>query len=244
MFRSSSSSTTHFLVRIALLSVLTALLFSCGGASQEVASTSAERDGRLYMRTMSWAGGVLEISWYYVLNDRIVVNPVAGVDPPDVDVEVERNGRNVATYRSSGDGTMSVEWGDGRKQNVRVETRDGYLSAFDGGLMTVAKPFDGTQFEDMTYTGLASVAQVSRTVTLFFGSDGRFRMQRLGSVTGGPATSGVGVDAQADEGTYTYGGNTLHFRFNDGREWIAVGQPYDLGNGEIIIGDQLFKKQR
>jgi hypothetical protein len=237
------SSTTVFLVRIAFLSVLAALLFGCGGGAPEAGgAASSDREGRLYMRTMSWAGGVLEISWYHVVEDRIVVNPVGGVDPVDLDLEVERNGRNVATYQSAGEGELSIEWGDGRKQNVRVETRDGNISAFDGGLMMVAKPFTGAEFEDLTYTGLASVAQVTRTVTLRFGKDGRFRMQRLGAVTGGPGTSGVGADEQGDEGTYDWRGNTLHFRFKDGREWITVGQPYDLGNGEIIIGDQLFKK--
>jgi hypothetical protein len=227
------------MIRILFLSVLTALIYSCGGAT---ASTSG--DGKLYMRTMSWAGGTLDISWYYVTSDKIVVNPVGGADPVDMAIETARNARNVASYRDLGDGRWEVTWGDGRTQTVRVETKNGDVSAFDGGLMSVAKPFGASTFEDLTYTGLASTSQVTRFVKIIFGKDGRFQMNRIGAVTGGPGTVGVGSDEQTSEGEYEIKGNTVHFRYKDGTEWYAVGQPYDLGNGEIILGDQLFKKPR
>lgn len=228
-----------WMIRILFLSVLTALIYSCGDSAD-----TQSADGKLYMRTMSWAGGSLDISWYYVTNDKIVVNPVGGANPVDMAMESERNGKNIATYRPVDDGTLEVSWGDGRNQRLRVEYKDGGISALDGGLMSLAKPFKESTFDDLTYSGLASVAQVTRSVTVFFGKDGRFRMQRVGAVTGGPGTSGVGADERSDEGAYDIKGNTIHFRFNDGTEWYAVGQPYDLGNGEIIIGDQLFKKSR
>lgn len=225
------------MIRILFLSVLTALIYSCGGSAD-----SQSGDGKLYMRTMSWAGGSLDIAWYYITQDKIFVNPVDGVNPLNVAMESERNGKNVASYRPADDGTLEVSWGDGRNQRLRVEYKDGNISALDGGLMSLAKPFEKASIEDITYSGLASVAQVTQSVTLFFGKDGKFRMQRVGAVTGGAGTSGVGVDERSDEGTYEIKGNTIHFRYNDGTEWHAIGQPYDLGNGEIIIGDQLFKK--
>jgi hypothetical protein len=228
-----------WMIRILFLSVLTALIYSCG-----VSADTQSADGKLYMRTMSWAGGTLDISWYYVTKDKIVVDPVGGVNPLDMALETARNGRNIATYRPADDGTLEVSWGDGRNQRLRVEYKDGNISALDGGLMSLAKPFEKASFEDITYSGLASVAQVTQSVTLFFGKDGKFRMQRVGAVTGGAGTSGVGIDERSDEGIYEIKGNTIHYRFNNGTEQYAVGQPYDLGNGEIIIGDQLFKKSR
>lgn len=237
MTQASHSSTTQFFVRLAFLSILTALIFGCG-------SSSSSGDGKLYMRTMSWAGGTLDISWYYVTKDKIVVNPVGGANPVDMALEQERNARQVANYKSVGDGLLQLDWGDGRSQQVRVEYKDGGISAIDGGLMSPAKPFEGATLEDLTYTGLASTSQVTRTVTIFFGKDGQFRMNTIGSVTGGPGTVGVGVDEQARKGTYEIKENTLHFRYDDGTEWITAGQPYDLGNGELIIGDQLFKKSQ
>lgn len=223
--------------RILFLVVFTASIFSCGGSTG-----SQSGDGKLYMRTMSWAGGTLDISWYYVTKDKIVVNPLGGADPVDMSVETARNTRNVASYRDLGDGQWEVKWGDGRTQTVRVEMKGGDVSAFDGGLMSEIKPFPDSHFEDLTYTGLASTSQVTRFVKIFFGKDGRFKMYRLGSVTGGPGTVGVGADEQTSAGQYDIKGNTVHFRYDDGTEWITVGQPYDLGNGEIILGDQLFKK--
>jgi len=226
-----------WMIRILFLSVLTALMYSCGGAPGSTAG-----DGKLYMRTMSWAGGTLDISWYYVTSDKVVVNPVGGADPVDMAVETARNARNVASYKDLRDGRWEVTWGDGRTQTVRVEMKGGDVSAFDGGLMSPAKPFPDSRFEDLTYGGLASTSQVTRYVKIKFGKDGQFRMYRLGAVTGGPGTVGVGSDEQTGAGQYSIKGNTVHFRYDDGTEWITVGQPYDLGNGEMILGDQLFKK--
>jgi len=194
------------------------------------------------MRTMLWSGGQLDISWYYVTDDRIVVDPVNGADPVDLAIELERNAANVATYRDEGGGTWQVDWGDGRSQTVNVERDGSTLTAFDGGLMSEVKPFERSSFEDQTYSGLASVGQVTRHVTLAFVKDGRFRMSSLGAVTGGPGTTGVGVSESESQGTVEVEPNTIHLRFDDGTEWHLVGQPYDLGQGEIILGDQLFKK--
>lgn len=230
------------MIRIALLSTLFALLFSCGDASKGGTASSKDAEGKLFMRTMLWSSGTLDIAWYYMTADRIVVNPVGGADPVDWASETEKNGKNVASYRQAGDGTIQVEWGDGRKQNLRVEYKDGEISALDGGLMTLAKPFTASNFDGLTYTGVTILAQVTRTIRIDFGADGRFKMERVGSVSGGASGSGVGTDGRSDQGAYEIKGNTIHFHFDDGTEWHAVGQPYDLGNGEIIIGDQLFKK--
>lgn len=221
-----------WMIRLLFLSVITALIFSCGGGAG-----STSRDGKLYMRTMSWAGGSLDIGWYYVTDDKIVVNPVAGADPVDMAIETARNPGNVASYRELGDGQWEVKWGDGRTQTVRVEKKDGNVSAFDGGLMSLAKPFGAGTFEDLTYTGLASTSQVTRFVKIVFGKDGRFQMYRIGAVTGGPGTVGVGADEQTSEGEYEIKCNTVHFRYKDGTEWYAVGQPYDLGHGEILFSE-------
>ena len=216
-----------------LLSSLSFLLFlSCCASSQS----------QLFMRTMFW-GSTLEISWLCFSGDKVVRNPRYGVNPLQLDKEVKENAKNVATFKRNG-GKMNLKWGDGREQNINVEYKDGVLSAFDGGLCTTAKPFGIKAFQDRTYSGLAVYGNVSRSVTLFLGKDGRFAEKRLGAVSGdGNVTTGVASASSANAGTYIINGNTVIFKYGDGREWRAVSQPYDLGKEEIILGDQLFKQQ-
>lgn len=205
-------------------------------------SGCANGQSQLFMRTMFW-GSTLEISWLCFSGDKVVRNPKYGVNPLQLDREMKDNAKNVATFKRNG-GKMNIKWGDGREQNVNVEYKNGVLSAFDGGLCSVAKPFGIKTFQDRTYSGLASYGNVTRSVTLFLGKDGRFSEKRLGAVSGdGNVTTGVASASSANAGTYTINGNTVVFKYGDGREWRAVGQPYDLGKEEIILGDQLFKQQ-
>jgi hypothetical protein len=200
-------------------------------------SGCANGQSQLFMRTMFW-GSTLEISWLCFSGDKVVRNPKYGVDPLQLDREMKDN----AKKRNGG--KMNIKWGDGREQNVNVEYKNGVLSAFDGGLCSVAKPFGIKAFQDRTYSGLATYGNVTRSVTLFMGKDGRFSEKRLGAVSGdGNVTTGVASASSANAGTYTINGNTVVFKYGDGREWRAVGQPYDLGKEEIILGDQLFKRQ-
>jgi hypothetical protein len=202
----------------------------------------ANSQTQLFMRTMMW-GSQLDISWLCISGDKIVSNPKYGANPLQIDRELKDNAKNVATFTRSGN-KMNVKWGDGRVQTVNVEYKNGVLSAFDGGLCSVAKPFGFKAFPDRTYSGLASYGNVTRTVTLFLGKDGRFAEKRLGSVSGdGITTSGAAASSSASSGTYSINGNTVVFKYADGREWRTIGQPYDLGKGEIILGDQLFKVQ-
>lgn len=196
---------------------------------------------QLFMRTMFW-GSTLEISWLCFSGDKVVRNPRYGVNPLQLDREMKDNAQNVATFKRNG-GKMNIKWGDGREQNINVEYTNGVLSAFDGGLCSPAKPFGVKAFQDRTYSGLASYGNVTRSVTLFLGKDGRFAEKRVGAVSGDGNFTGVATAGGADAGTYSINGNTVVFKYGDGREWRAVGQPYDLGKEEIILGDQLFKRQ-
>lgn len=90
---------------------------------------------------------------------------------------------------------------------------------------------------------MAIFGSVARSVTFFFGKDGKFTGDRLGSISGAGNTSGAATASRKENGTYSIVGNTIIFKYADGSEWRVVAQPYDLGNGEIIINDQLFKKK-
>jgi hypothetical protein len=196
----------------------------------------------IFMRTMMW-GSQLDISWLCISGNKIVSNPRYGANPLQLDREMRDNAKNVATFTKNGN-KMNLKWGDGRVQTVNVEYKNGVLSAFDGGLCSKAKPFTSKTFSDKTYSGLAVVGNVSRSVTLFLGKDGRFSEGRIGAVSGdGVVTSGVAASSSKSSGTYTITGNTVVFKYADGREWRTMGQPYDLGREEIILGDQLFKLQ-
>lgn len=195
----------------------------------------------LFMRTQFW-GNQLEISWLYFTNDKKVIrNPKFGTDPIDVKKEIAENSKNVATITQLNGGKMSLTWGDGRKQTINVEFKNGVLSAFDGGLCSKATPFKFKYFQDKKYSGLASYGNVTRSVTMFLGKDGKFSTERLGSVSGSGNFSGAAAATGTDSGTYSINGNTIIFKYNNGTEWIAIAQPYDLGKQDIIINDQRFK---
>jgi hypothetical protein len=55
--------------------------------------------------------------------------------------------------------------------------------------------------------------------------------------------SGAAASTANAAGTYSIKGNTITFKYNSGKEWIVVAQPYDLGYNDIIINDQRFKQQ-
>ena len=194
------------------------------------------------MRTQMW-GSKLEISWLCFSGNRIVRNPIHGANPLQLQREIQENPKNVAVFSRNGN-KMDVKWGDGRSYTVNVEYKSGVLSAFDGGLCSKPQPFASKTFADKTYSGLAVYGNVSRSITLFLGKDGRFSERRIGAVSGdGVVTSGVASSTGSASGSYTITGNTIVFKYADGREWRAIGQPYDLGREEIILGDQLFKLQ-
>ena len=203
---------------------------------------SARGQSGLFMRTMFW-GSTLEISWLFFTTDRKVVrNPKFGVNPIQMQRELAENAKNVASYQLNGN-KMSLKWGDGIVQNVNVEFKNGVLSAFDGGLCTKPTPFPFKYFQNKTYSGLASYGNVTRSVTMFLGSDGTFRTERVGAVSGSGNFTGVAAAEGADAGTYSINGNTIVFKYANGKEWRAVAQPYDLGREDVIIGDQHFKRQ-
>lgn len=196
----------------------------------------------LYMRTMFW-GSQLDISWLYFTNDsKLVYNPKFGVNPINIEKELAENKKNVATVRLNGS-KMNVQWGDGRNQNINVEFKNGILSGFDGGLCSKPGSFSFKYFQDKTYSGLANYGNVTRSITLFMGKDGKFSSDRVGAVSGSGNFTGVATARGNDNGTYSITGNTIIFKYANGTEWRAVAQPYDLGKEEIIINDQLFKRQ-
>jgi hypothetical protein len=196
----------------------------------------------LYMRTQMW-GSSLDISWlFFAPGNKVVRNPKFGVNPIQLQKEVAENSANVASYTLTGT-KMNLQWGNGIKQSINVEFSGRDLSAFDGGLCSKAVPFTFSYFSDLTYAGFASAGNVSRSVTLFLGKDGKFRDSRLGAVSGSGNVSGAAASTSSGAGTYSIKGNTITFKYNNGKEWIAVAQPYDLGYNDIILNDQRFKQQ-
>ena len=199
-----------------------------------------EAQSGLYMRTQFW-GSQLDISWLYFTADKKVIrNPLYGVNPLQIQKELAENSKNVASYSLAGN-KMNLKWGDGKTQSVNVEFKAGVLAGFDGGICTKAAAFPFRFFQDKTYSGLATFGSVSRSMVLFLGKDGKFRTERVGAISGSGNTSGVAAVKANDGGTYIISGNTIVFKYTDGKEWRTIAQPYDMGKEEIIINDQLFK---
>jgi hypothetical protein len=194
----------------------------------------------LFMRTQFW-GSQLEISWLYFTDKKVIRNPMHGVNPIQLEKELATNSKNIADYTLAGN-KMNLKWGDGRAHTVNVEFKNGVLSAFDGGLCGKTKPFPYKYFPDLTYSGLASYGNVTRSVTMFLGKDGKFSSNIIGAVSGSGNFTGVASSTNSKSGTYSINGNTINFRYDDGSEWRPIAQPYDMGKQEMIIGDQLFKK--
>lgn len=194
------------------------------------------------MRT-NYFSSQLNISWLYFYDETtLIVNPVFGINPVDLNKEMQYNKKNIAKYKAVGN-KMDLSWGDGRKMTINVEYTKGILSAFDGGGCLLAEPFQANALHNKVYFGLASAGPVTRTATIRFASNGTFEMNKLGAVAGEGNFVGVATAGNDKKGTYTIKGNTIHFKFSDGTSWIALAQPFDMGKDEIIINDQLFKKQ-
>lgn len=203
---------------------------------------SARSQSGLFMRTI-YFGSQLDVSWMFFTSDKkIIRNPKYGVNPVMIEKELAENTNNVGVIIRSGGGKMTVKWGNTKEYIVNVEYTNGMLSAFDGGLCTKPSVFPFKRFANKTYSGLALVGNITRSVTLFLGDDGRFTSETIGTVSGSGNFSGAAASTRKESGTYTLNSNTIIFKYSDGKVWIVVAQPYDLGNEEIIIGDQLFKK--
>lgn len=196
----------------------------------------------LFMRTQLW-GSQLDVSWLFFTNDKKVVrNPKFGVNPIQIQKEIAENSHNVASFSLSGN-KMNLKWGDGKTQTINVEFKNGVLAGFDGGVCSRASAFKNNYFDDKTYSGLANFGSISRSITMFLGKDGKFKTERIGAVSGSGNVSGAAASKSNDTGTYMINGNTITFKYDNGSQWIAVAQPYDLGKEEVIINDQLFKKK-
>lgn len=201
---------------------------------------TASAQAGLFMRTIFW-GSQLEISWlFFPGGNKVVRNPKYGVNPLNLQKEMAENSNNVGSYTLSGS-KMNVKWGDGKAYTINVEFKNGLLAGFDGGVCSKATPFKFRYFDNKTYSGFATFGNISRSIVLFLGKDGRFNTERVGAVSGSGNLTGVAAAKANDGGTYSITGNTIVFKYANGSEWRALAQPYDLGNDEIIINDQLFK---
>jgi hypothetical protein len=207
--------------------------------SLSVSATTAQSG--LYLRTQ-WFGSQLNVSWLFFNQAKKIVvrNPIYGVNPLQLEKELADNKQNVATYTISG-GKVNLEWSDGKKQVVNIEYKNGEMSAFDGGICSKAKPFTFKYFSDKTYSGTAIYGSVGRSLTFFFSKTGTFQNQRFGSISGSGNVSGSTSSSSEDNGTYVLNGNTIIFKYANGKEWRVIAQPFDLGQEEILINDQLFK---
>ena len=205
--------------------------------------TIAKSQSGLYLRTQFWSGGSLDVSWlYFNQSKKIVRNPIYGVNPLQLDKEVAENKSNVGTYIISGN-KMTIDWADGKKQTINIEFKNNDLSGFDGGVCSKAKPFTFKYFSNKTYSGTAIYGSVGRSLTFTFGSNGQFTNKRLGSISGSGNTSGAAASMSEETGIYQINGNTILFKYANGKEWRVIAQPYDLGNEEILINDQLFRQK-
>lgn len=194
----------------------------------------------LYLRTQFW-GGSLDVSWlYFHEGNKVVRNPIYGVNPIQLDKESVDNKANVGTYRVMAN-KMSIAWADGKKQTINIEFQNGALSGFDGGICSKATPFTSKYFSDKTFSGTAVYGSVGRSLTFFFGKDGQFNNKRMGVVSGSGNISGAAASTSEEKGAYVVNGNTIVFKYANGKEWRVIAQPYDMGKGEILLNDQLFK---
>jgi hypothetical protein len=204
---------------------------------------SCQQESKLYLRTVAWSLGGLEISWLYVDEGKklIVKNPQFGVNPLNEEKERAENPSSIGNYEVDGN-MMRVKWADGKVDQRGVEFKDGEISAWDAGLCVKAKPFPNSRIDDMNYEGNIGFGNVSNNTTIRFGKDGSFSMRSMGAVLGTTELQGAISETPERTGTYSIEGNTLTFRFDDGEEWITPAQPNDMGNQEMIIGTRLFKK--
>ncbi len=221
--------------------ILIPLLVSCGSSP----GTQAAR-GQLYMRTQFWTGGQLDVTWLYLTGDGVIVrNPVHGADPIDLTKEEQDNRSQTGRYVRDGD-RMTITWDDGRVQDVAVKFENGTMTDFDGGISARATPFPADNFGDVSYAGRAAYDNVSNNLTIKFTKDGTFESFAIGAIDekkeDDGKTSGSALSAGSGGGRYSVRGNTVTFDYTDGKHVVMLGQPYDMGDGEIILNSALYKK--
>lgn len=213
--------------------LLSLLLVSCG------------EEPKLYLRTVQWGLGGLELSWIYLDESKglIVKNPRFGVNPLDEGKERAENPATIGSYELKGD-RMHVKWADGNENDRGAEFKDGELSAWDAGLCIRAKPFTYRHLDDLTYEGNLAFGNVSNNTTIRFGKDGRFSMRAMGAVSGTDLLQGAISETPEQTGAYDIEGNTITFKYDDGKVWQAVAHPMENENRDLIIGTMHFKLVR
>lgn len=229
--------------RLASLAFIFAIAISCNNITAEQ-GPATKRKGKLYLRTYMWTGMYgtsLDISWLYFGDDGTLIrNPVAGVDPVDLPREQKENSKNTGTWKIQGD-KITVQWLNGKSDSWSFDKKDGSFSTIDGGITTEQEPLPAGYTLEGKFSALSVLPNVSNSNTLVFSRDGKFALNKTGTVTT-PDVTGISSSDQA--GTYQISGNTLTMTFDNGDVKKSVVTVWEMdGKENIVINTRYFPKE-
>lgn len=205
-------------------------------SGQAEGSRKENAKGTLYLR--SYIVGGLSIDWLWLGDDgSFVLNPVKGANPIDMAVEKEQNAANTGTYTKNGD-VITVTYTTGKTAQWNMEYLDGKLNTIDGWFAAPQKGLPDNFTLNGNFTGNFKVGYVSKQQTYSFSDDGTLALTGMATVNvngdGGTATG------EAEKGTYTIQGNTLHIRMNNGDRSVALIGVIPGDKPSIIINYTMF----
>lgn len=186
-------------------------------------------------------GSSLDISWLYFGDDgQIVRNPKHGVNPVQWDKEKTDNAANTGTWKQEGE-KIVLHWLNGKTASWTYEKEGGHFSIIDGGISTIqdAMP-DGYPLEGK-FAALTVLPNVSNSNTIWFTKDGRFTLNKTGTVTTPDVAKAVSGD---QSGKYSINGNTLTLQFEDGKETRSVIAIWESdGEKNLVINTRYFPQE-
>jgi hypothetical protein len=207
-----------------------------GESSKADDSRKENPKGTLYLR--SYIVGGLSIGWLWLGDDgSFVENPVNGANPIDMAAEKVENAANAGTYTKNGD-VISVTCFTGKTEQWKMEYLDGKLNTIDGWFVAPQEGLPDDYKLNGNFTGNFKIGNLSKQQTYSFSNDGTLVLTGMATVNvdgaGGTATG------DAEKGTYTINGNTLHIRMNNGDQSVALIGVIPGDKPSIIINYTMF----
>lgn len=188
-------------------------------------------------------GTSLDISWIHLGNaGSIVRNPKNGNNPINYRAELTNNANNVGKYKIVNN-KLNITWSNGKTASWSLETKNGDISAIDGGIVTRPAPMPANYKLNGQFAGGAILPNVGSIHTFVFTKDGTFTLNRQGTISTADVSA---ISQDTNKGTYSISGNTLRLNFDNGQKQVANILIWDMGGGKshLVINSTSYPQEK
>lgn len=175
----------------------------------------------IFLRSV-FSGGYLSNTILVFKDGQVASNPTGDLGALDFAKFAAEQPKNVGKYTVSGK-TLTITWGDGSQQTG--EMKPDKSGGFDFGSAPHApvKPLPDSARLEGTFTGGASIAGASASVSYSFDGKGGYKTNSAGVVVTSTSASSVTAGNSSDDaGTYTVSGSRIQFKGSAGSREISL----------------------